>query len=118
EDGIDEARLLGAVAAHEVGHLLLGLRAHTLWGIMAPRWSGEALRQVGMGRLLFTPEQAARMRGKVRGYSAADTYIEAVGSSLGKREDFPADRSYISGSCLQLAPSYAYPGCERLAMQR
>jgi hypothetical protein len=62
ECAVSESRLLGAVAAHEIGHLLLGLRAHTWLGIMAPRWSLEQIRQVEMGRLLFTPEQANRMR--------------------------------------------------------
>jgi hypothetical protein len=62
ECAVNESRLLGAVAAHEIGHLLLGLRAHTWLGIMAPQWSGEQIRQAGMGRLLFTPEQANRIR--------------------------------------------------------
>lgn len=116
--GIDESRLLGAVAAHEIGHLLLGLRAHTWLGIMAPKWTGESLRQVGMGRLLFTPEQAARMKGRIRGYSAVAGYGVTGDPAIEKIEDSPADQSYASALCLRPAGSYAYAGCERPVLQR
>jgi hypothetical protein len=118
ENGIDESRLLGAVAAHEIGHLLLGLRAHTWLGIMAPKWTGESLRQMGMGRLLFTSEQAARMRGRIRGYTSVAAYGVAGGPSTEKMEDSPGDRSYASALCLRSGGSYAYVGCERPALRR
>ena len=54
----DTAQLLGAVAAHELGHLLLGSRAHSRAGIMQPVWERECLRRIWMGSLLFTREQA------------------------------------------------------------
>ena len=56
------SRVLGHVMAHEIGHLLLGLRSHSVLGIMQPHWQGEALRRIGMGTLLFTAEQARSMR--------------------------------------------------------
>ena len=56
------SRILGHVMAHEIGHLLLGLRSHSALGIMQPQWQGEALRRIGMGTLLFTAEQARSMR--------------------------------------------------------
>jgi hypothetical protein len=59
------SRVLGHVMAHEIGHLLLGLRSHSALGIMQPRWQGEALRRIGMGTLLFTAEQARSMREKI-----------------------------------------------------
>jgi hypothetical protein len=59
--GINPGRLLGAVAAHELGHLLLGLHAHSWRGIMTPMWSGENLRLVSMGDAYFTQQQATRM---------------------------------------------------------
>jgi hypothetical protein len=55
---LDTAQLLGAVAAHELGHLLLGSRAHSHAGIMQPVWERECLRRIWMGSLLFTQEQA------------------------------------------------------------
>ena len=59
---LDTAQLLGAVAAHEVGHLLLGSRAHSSSGIMQPVWEKECLRRVWMGSLLFTQKQAQSMQ--------------------------------------------------------
>jgi hypothetical protein len=56
------ANLLGAVSAHELGHLLLGTRAHSLVGIMEPVWANESLRRIGMGTLVFTQEQAQLMK--------------------------------------------------------
>jgi hypothetical protein len=63
--GAPVARLLGAVSAHELGHLLLGFRGHSNVGIMAPMWGEESLREVGMGTLLFTPEQSKLMRSRI-----------------------------------------------------
>ena len=62
EAGVDESRLLGAVAAHEIGHLLLGLRAHATIGIMSPVWANDLIQKMEWGTLLFTPTEATRMR--------------------------------------------------------
>ena len=59
------SRVLGYVMAHEIGHLLMGLHSHSALGIMQSHWQGEALRQIGMGTLLFTTEQAQSMREKL-----------------------------------------------------
>jgi hypothetical protein len=58
--------LLGTVAAHELGHLLLGSHAHSSIGIMTPHWEPETLRRMNMGGLLFTREQASRMQERIR----------------------------------------------------
>jgi hypothetical protein len=63
--GASTAQLLGTVAAHELGHLLLGSRAHSQWGIMEPVWREEALRQTGMGAFLFNADQASLMRKRI-----------------------------------------------------
>jgi hypothetical protein len=60
--GADRSQLLGTVVAHELGHLLLGSRAHSQIGIMAPVWEEESLRNMGMGHLLFTREQSSLMK--------------------------------------------------------
>lgn len=62
---VDLALLLGAVSAHELGHLLLGSNAHSNIGIMEPKWGAEGLRRVGMGMLLFTREQARLMKARI-----------------------------------------------------
>jgi hypothetical protein len=56
------ARALGHVMAHEVGHLLLGLNAHSHRDIMSPSWHEDELRLASMGALLFSEEQARLMR--------------------------------------------------------
>jgi hypothetical protein len=68
EAGANEARLLGAVAAHEIGHLLLGSHSHSQWGVMSAHWEADHLRRVEMGTLLFNPEQSLRMRTRIVGF--------------------------------------------------
>ena len=58
-------QVLGHAMAHEVGHLLLGSNSHSPRGLMRGKWSPEDLRRAAKGDLLFTPEQAKRMRGNV-----------------------------------------------------
>ena len=58
--------ILGCVLAHELGHLLLGNGSHSSTGIMQPQWSHEQIRQAMMGGLLFTPEQAKKIREQVQ----------------------------------------------------
>ncbi len=65
EHGTSLPRLLGAVAAHELGHLLLGFSAHSRNGIMTSLWEPECLRRMNMGGLLFTREQALQMQSKL-----------------------------------------------------
>lgn len=60
--GVNTAFLMGAITAHELGHLLLGSHAHSLTGIMEPVWRKESLRQIAMGTLLFTQQQASLMQ--------------------------------------------------------
>jgi hypothetical protein len=52
EHGLGHA-LLGNVLAHEVGHLLLGSKSHSVSGIMAAHWNGEELRRVSEGTMFF-----------------------------------------------------------------
>lgn len=63
----NRTRLLGTVAAHELGHLLLGSHAHSHAGVMTPVWKDQTLRRMEMGSLLFTREQASLMRARIRG---------------------------------------------------
>jgi len=65
------AQLLGAVSAHELGHLLLGSHSHALIGIMEPIWNSESLRRISMGTLTFTPEQRRSMRSRFRSENMA-----------------------------------------------
>lgn len=62
EHTISHAALLGHVAAHELGHLLLYDVHHSATGIMTARWGEDELRAAARGDLLFFPAQAKRMR--------------------------------------------------------
>jgi hypothetical protein len=62
---VDLALILASVMAHEMGHLLLGSNAHAVSGIMKAHCQLSELRRIGMGSLLFLPEQGKRMRARV-----------------------------------------------------
>jgi hypothetical protein len=95
---VNLALLLGAVSAHELGHLLLGSNSHSRIGIMEPRWKPEGLRNLGMGRLLFTPEQARSMRNRISAgavrvtLSGSQSWRTADRFRAFKREGFWAER--------------------------
>jgi hypothetical protein len=67
---VNIARILGHTMAREIGHLLLGTNAHSRIGIMRPNWQGQELREIGMGTLLFTPEEARSMQNKLDSLTA------------------------------------------------
>ncbi len=64
------SQILGHTMAHEVGHLLLGTNAHSQMGIMRPKWLRQELRRVGMGTLLFTPDQGRSIQTKLLSVTA------------------------------------------------
>lgn len=49
DSGVNESRMLGAVAAHEIGHLLLGLGSHSRSGIMSPVWTNDLIQKAERG---------------------------------------------------------------------
>jgi hypothetical protein len=63
--GANLGTILGYVMAHEIGHLLLGSNSHSRSGIMQGEWHADELRTIALGRLLFTAEQAQRLRERV-----------------------------------------------------
>src|SRR5438445_8615679 len=67
ESGFSEQRLLGAVAAHELGHLLLGTRAHSYEGIMCPVWKKAERQRMEMGSVRCTKDGAMTMMGRRAG---------------------------------------------------
>lgn len=81
KSGADIAQLLGAIAAHELGHLVLGSNSHWPVGVMMPLWDEPALTKVGMGDLFFTPEQVSTMRQRI---IAGGRQLTDMGSAAGK----------------------------------
>jgi hypothetical protein len=64
-DGADIASLLGHVAAHEIGHLLLGSNSHAAAGIMHAHWTAEELASAKVGSLVFLEKESRRMRARL-----------------------------------------------------
>jgi hypothetical protein len=57
--------ILGHVAAHEIGHLLLGTNSHAPAGIMRAVWGHDELVGVGRRTLFFSEKESRRMVGKL-----------------------------------------------------
>jgi hypothetical protein len=74
ESGVSD--VLGATVAHEIGHILLGSKAHTRSGIMCSRFRRTDMRMAASGELRFTPEQAQRMQAVVA-QTASSAFCEA-----------------------------------------
>jgi hypothetical protein len=58
----DESIVLGAVIAHELGHILLRSKSHSANGIMVMRFGPHEIRAARRGELLFLQPEARRIR--------------------------------------------------------
>jgi hypothetical protein len=82
DSGVNATMLLATVAAHEIGHLLLGSNAHSAMGIIGSALGAvKELRHEGTGSLLFTPEQSVRMRTRIRSWHSQGEKIQLVSRS-------------------------------------
>jgi len=62
---VDVATILGHIAAHEIGHLLLGLNSHSLSGLMRASWTRDELLTAARGDLRFSKGQSDLMRARL-----------------------------------------------------
>lgn len=60
QDSADVAALLGAIIAHEFGHLLTA-ESHSAHGIMRAEWTVRSLAQASLGMTDFSPGQVERI---------------------------------------------------------
>ena len=60
---LDEASILGAALAHEIGHLLGA--GHAPVGVMSPQFRRMQIVEMTQGRLAFTASQGAEFRAKL-----------------------------------------------------
>jgi hypothetical protein len=74
------AALLGHVVAHELGHLLLGTDSHGPVGLMHFPWGTDQLHRIAQGALLFTPEEATKMRCNAAARLQAEAPVLAAGN--------------------------------------
>jgi hypothetical protein len=58
----DDPTFLGAVIAHELGHILLGTGEHSATGVMVARFGWHEIGAAHRGELLFLPPEARRIR--------------------------------------------------------
>jgi hypothetical protein len=65
-----EAKILAIVAAHELGHLLLGSHAHSPIGIMRPQLQANDFWRPELGATAFTPQQTQRISDRLTGIKA------------------------------------------------
>ena len=72
-DGTNVASLLGHVAAHEIGHLLLGTNSHAVRGIMQARWRSDELTSGALERMVFLDRESQRMKERLLGAKQAST---------------------------------------------
>lgn len=61
---VDIGDLIGTVAVHEIGHLLLGRDSHSTRGLMSANWQPAELQLAAKGILLFDQGQANRIRSR------------------------------------------------------
>ena len=59
---VNRHTLLGRVAAHEIGHLLLGPECHTRRGLMRDDWSPQSIRGGNLRDWLFSKDESHRMQ--------------------------------------------------------
>ena len=60
--GVNRHTLMGRVAAHEIGHLLLGPGRHTRTGLMRADWSPQSLQRSNLRDWLFSKGESGRMQ--------------------------------------------------------
>jgi len=60
------ASVLAGVIGHELGHLLLGARGHSLSGIMRESWDSEQTRLALISQLSFLPEETEILQSVLR----------------------------------------------------
>lgn len=94
--GAEISTLVGMVAAHEIGHLLLGLHAHSNAGIMTAVWRENVVNQMQTGTLWFTHQQAQRMRARIED-GRRPTLVSVSGTDGDTPSGQPGRRRYVYG---------------------
>jgi hypothetical protein len=61
---VSESLVLACAIAHEIGHLLLRDRPHSVLGLMRASWDREDFQRAGRGQLRFSPEEADLIRAR------------------------------------------------------
>ena len=70
--------ILGHLAAHELGHVLLGSGSHSSQCIMHVPWQLKELDIIAQGQMVFMPREAERMRRNIQTRAAGERTTETV----------------------------------------
>lgn len=89
EENLTLADITGYIVAHELGHLLLGLNAHSWIGIMKATWERNQLEKANKGELWFSRPEAKTIRQRLTQMSLA---AEPILASTGSESD-PSDKN-------------------------
>jgi len=92
EHDINESLLLGAVVAHELGHLLLGPNSHTPKGIMRPDFERDDMTGIQLSGLQFNDRQREILR------RAVERRLEAAHSKGMDADSFMAQTTAPSAA--------------------
>jgi predicted Zn-dependent protease len=60
--GVARSELLGRALAHEIGHLLLGVRGHSRTGLMRAVWTDDELTRDRPEDWMFTSDDRERLQ--------------------------------------------------------
>lgn len=71
EAGMDTARLMGRVIAHEIGHLLLGTGRHTPRGLMRAGWNASDVRKNSDKEWRFSSRERERILRRLHASTSA-----------------------------------------------
>ncbi|HSU32755.1 MAG TPA: hypothetical protein VLJ11_16120 [Bryobacteraceae bacterium] len=74
---MEKPKILGAVMAHEIGHLMLG-PAHSRNGLMHGAWDVRDLCHLGQRQLKFDLDQTRRIQAAVRARSRPERFLVAA----------------------------------------
>ena len=74
---INKADVLGHAMAHELGHLLLGVNAHTTDGLMSAQWTPRELALAAQGKMLFREEERRKIQSNILARNSARELMNA-----------------------------------------
>ncbi|MBV9758984.1 MAG: hypothetical protein JO340_00320 [Acidobacteriaceae bacterium] len=76
--GVSPGEILGHLAAHEIGHIILGTPIHSPFGVMKSTYSGGDLLKMVQGNLAFTAQESRTLRARLGSVSARDAVKQAA----------------------------------------
>ena len=96
-----DSAVLGAVLAHEIGHVMLNSPDHSPVGLMKAAWGGREFGLAGDDRLEFTSDESARVLDAARRRSAACAIPDRIAANPSGREGMLPSGVFMAGGVSQ-----------------